>query len=823
MCRAMRPSTVPLGAALLAILAAGPATAKDFSGTARNVIPSGQYGGVPSPPSAGVQAQMYDALTPLFDKVTNADLNKDFKSEKLGKPGTPGPSKVEAVPRKGVRIVRDKFNVPHIYGKTHDDVVWASGWVLQEDRGLLLAQARYPARLAALDAPGISAIGLIVGLKVVKTTPVVDQMIEANETGALKKAGKKGRALLHDVDTYVAGANARLKFEKSTAAPYTRVDIYAANAVAGQLFGRGGGDEAARSEFLSGLTNRLGAGPGNQLFDDLSAHNDPDTPTTQTKSAPYELIPKVNDRSGNAILDDGSFQSVPATDGSAAGTTTRAQHAWASNFLMVSGKRSATKHPLFVAGPQIGYFYPGLTFELDLHGPGYEARGASSPAQPGAILIGRGPDFSWSLTSAGADTTDDFIETLCGGSDLKYMYKGQCRDMETVDAGSISGQGEVIFHRTVHGSVIGYATVNGTRVAVSQQRSSYGKETLWNLLFKDATEGRISSPKSFFKSAALSPYTFNVAYADDKHIATYSAGLLPLRNAHVDPRLPTKGTGEFEWTGFLAASKHAFQADPANGLLVNWNNRPAPNWGAADDNWSYGSTHRVKLLLGNLAKRKKHTLATVTSAMNAAATQDLRSVELTPLLDRLLAGTTAPSPREAQMLAALDAWRAAGSSRLDRDLDGKADAGAGPAIWDALYPGLADAALAPVLGPQGAQLNAMEGRNNGPSSGFTGGRIWILDKDLKGLVGDPLKAPYTTKFCGGGDKAACQATVWQAFKDAGDTLAAAQGDDVSAWKLDASAERIKFLPGLLPTTIRYTNRPSGIQQVITFTGHRKKR
>src|SRR5215208_4854869 len=120
------------------------ATAEDFSGTARNIIPSGQYGGVPIPESDD-QAQMYDALTPLFDKVTNADLFKDFKSEKLGKAGTPGPVKVEKVPRKGVRIVRDRFNVPHVYGKTHDDVVWASGWILEEDRALLLAQARYAA------------------------------------------------------------------------------------------------------------------------------------------------------------------------------------------------------------------------------------------------------------------------------------------------------------------------------------------------------------------------------------------------------------------------------------------------------------------------------------------------------------------------------------------------------------------------------------------------------------------------------------------------------------------------------------------------------
>ena len=73
------------------------------------------------------------------------------------------------------------------------------------------------------------------------------------------------------------------------------------------------------------------------------------------------------------------------------------------------------------------------------------------------------------------------------------------------------------------------------------------------------------------------------------------------------------------------------QVNPPTGLLVNWNNRPAPSWGAADDNWSYGSAQRVRMLTDGLAKRDKHDLASVTSAMNAAATQDLRSVALTPI------------------------------------------------------------------------------------------------------------------------------------------------------------------------------------------------
>ena len=49
------------------------------------------------------------------------------------------------------------------------------------------------------------------------------------------------------------------------------------------------------------------------------------------------------------------------------------------------------------------------------------------------------------------------------------------------------------------------------------------------------------------------------------------------------------------------------------------------------------------------------------------------------------------------MLALLEAWRAKGGSRLDRDLDGKID-DPGAAILDAAWNRLADAAMTPVLG-----------------------------------------------------------------------------------------------------------------------------
>jgi acyl-homoserine lactone acylase PvdQ len=396
--------------------------------------------------------------------------------------------------------------------------------------------------------------------------------------------------------------------------------------------------------------------------------------------------------------------------------------------------------------------------------------------------------------------------------------------MGSVDAGVIKGAGRVRYRTTVHGPVTGYATAGGKRVAIARKRASFGRDVLWQLPFRDATVGRISGRKSFVRAFARSPFTFNVGYADDRDIAMFSAGELPRRDPRVDPRLPTLGTGGYEWRGILPARKLPQQVNPPGGAIVNWNNSPAPGFGAADDNWSYGSLHRVSLLRTQIARHATHDLATVTSAMNAASTQDLRSAALTPTLSTLLRGGPAPSVRAERMLELLEGWNANGSSRLDRDEDGAMDAGAAPAIMDAFYPRLLDAVLGGALGPQLADLKALEGANNGPGSGFTGGGINYVDKDLRQLLGTQFKHPFRTRFCGGGDVGACRAAVWGALDAAGADLAAKQGSPLpDAWKSDANAERIHFAPGLLTTTIRYTNRPSGIQQVISFKGHRARR
>ncbi|HWK19039.1 MAG TPA: penicillin acylase family protein [Solirubrobacteraceae bacterium] len=342
-----------------------------------------------------------------------------------------------------------------------------------EDRGLLLSEARYPSEIAAIDAPGLSAFNLITSLQ--SFTPSKQTIAEvAKQTSVLLAAGARGRAVLHDIDVYLQGINAYLASQHSTQAPFTRTDIYAVSALKDQFVGEGGGQQALDSEFLSALQRRLGGRRGLAVFRDLREGNDPEAPASLPGHVSFQAPPRST--SGNVILDAGSLPLArnPSPDAPAA----RVQ---ASNALLVSGARSATGHPIMVAGPQLGYDYPGFTDEMVLSGPGISVRGESTASFPGYVFIGRNQDSAWSLTSAGLDQIDTYVETLCGGGRHRYLFDGKCRPMQFFDAGSLGGK-EIAFYRTVHGPVIGYARVHGRLVAVSLKRASYGKDVA-DLLF----------------------------------------------------------------------------------------------------------------------------------------------------------------------------------------------------------------------------------------------------------------------------------------------------------------------------------------------------
>ena len=791
---------------LAAAFSAGAAPRHDYAAVARDILPPGTFGGINFDAHSSDQAKLYDALTPLFDNVTAKDVTRDFKPEPLWT-GREKAVRVEK-PGRGVRILRDSFDVPHVFGKKEADVFYGAGYAAAEDRGVLMELARYPGRLACIDAPGFNAFAVALSGKQFQPSAATENRL-AQEIGFLR--GKVGLQELADVDAYVAGINARYRASNLDVKPWTRQDVVAMTCLLGARFGAGGGDETRRSELLSALQARLGQAKGLSVFNDLREANDPAAPTTLAKAFPYGPQSAGFPLAGNAVVDDASV------------VTASTEQASMSNAVLVSAHRSKTGHPLMVAGPQLGYFYPEFFWEVDMEGGGVSVRGGSLAGIPN-VLIGRGPDYGWSFTSSQSDNVDTFAETLCGGDDHHYLYRGTCTAMTRVDAGTIVAGGvstPVSFWETNHGPVQGYGTVAGRRVALALERSTRGRELKAALDVYALSTGRMRSAQQFTHDLSRFEMSFNGFYVDSKHVAFVSCGRLPIRALGVEPGFPAVGTGEFDWQGFLAPGAHPQAVDPQGGAIVNWNNKPAPGFSSADDNFAYGSVHRSLLLSRSIPLGGKVSVLDLVRTMNKAATQDLRGVEVWPMIVSMLRRGTEPGARDQRMVDLVTAWTHTGSSRLDRDLDGKID-DPGAAILDAAWPKLADAVLKPVLGPLTDRLAQLMGRDDAPGPGgsaYIDGWYGYVEKDLSTVLGNKVKGPFANRYCGGGDPAACAQSLWAALDAAGNELAAAQGASPDAWRADATKERIQFAPGFLPVTMRWANRPT-YQQILSFDGHR---
>jgi acyl-homoserine lactone acylase PvdQ len=783
-------------------------TPKDYASIALNVLPPGEA--ADSSPNSTDQLALYDALTPLWNAVSPSNVHRFFKPETFGLQGKA--QRVEDTGRKGLKIVRDKWDVAHITGKTRADVMFGSGYVTAEDRNLLMQLVRGPSRIAALDVPGLDAFSLALSGRIFIPSRQAEDFLAA-QYQVLESRGAKGRAIIADIDAFVAGVNAYIQKTGLQIPPWNRNDFVASAALIGGIFGVAGGDEVRRAEYLDALQDKLGGAQGRQIWDQLRQVKDPDSPVTVPGTFSYGEA-SGSAMPGNAVVDDGSFKPFEP------GGPKLAKHRSTSmsNALLVAAKKSVSKRPIFVAGPQVGYYWPEFLLELDLHGGGIDTRGASFPGI-GYVVIGRGKDYAWSAMSSHSDIVDSFVETLCGGDDLHYTYKGECRAMGTFDAGLLKGRGDIsdqqlIFHTTVHGPVIGYASVGGTKVAISHQRSTYGRELASALAFADLDRNKATSAKSFFKVMNQEEFSFNWVYADNKDIAFFSAARLPKRAAGVDIGLPAIGTGQYDWQGVEPLSAHARGMNPPSGYILGWNNRPAKGYSAPDDQWSWGSVHRVQLLQKALSRFRKHNVASVVGAMNQAATQDARAVLVWPTVKAMLNKAAAPNARDAQMVSIVDAWLNRGASRLDGDLDGKID-DPGAAVMDVAWPFLARQVLLPRLGALTNSLEALIPISENPSSHGSS-----FDSGWYGYVKDDLSSS-TPFYCGLGDVSACATSLWNAVDAAGNQLAASQGPNPAAWRADANAERIRFVPGLLGKTMRWTNRPT-FQQVISFSRHRPR-
>src|SRR4029077_1669235 len=247
----------------------------------------------------------------------------------------------------------------------------------------------------------------------------------------------------------------------------------------------------------------------------------------------------------------------------------------------------------------------------------------------------------------------------------------------------------------------------------------------------------------------------------------------PKRAIGTSPDFPILGTGEYDYQGFepklhteqvLGFTAHPNAINP--NFLVSWNNKPAPGFAAATNKYAWGSIYRMQLIRNfieaDIAGGKQMGPEQLVSAMDEAATQDIRMVQLWPIIRQVLGTPSSKQLKEA--IARLESWYADGGHR--RDLTNKDISKPGTyqhneaiTIMDAWWPKLLEAEFRPAVGEEGFNAVPSMLRFGPPNPGalpaepdFSDGWYGYVSKDLRDLLaasgsGTRPAGAYSKIFC----------------------------------------------------------------------------
>lgn len=896
----VRSKVFAAAGSLIALFAMLPSTASasipayrdgDQSVTARNILSLGQGRHLNAAEFAQLaatgeqpdymddQLAMYEDLVRRAPGLNGADLPMLFKDASFGV--APGDAGRTYQPRSDVTVVRDlSFNVPHVFGQTRAGTMFGAGYVTGEDRLFMMDVLRHVARGRLSEFLGASNANLASDRATYAVADYTEAELQAMGDRLKLLNPTLGQQAFDDTVAFAAGVNkfiedallnpALLPVEyaalQQVPLPWKQTDSIALATLIGGTFSVGGGGQLENARFLAGLEQLYSPATARAIFDDMKNANDIEAPTATETAFPNNDNPVVNPasvaRPDNPTAVAAQVQSLrmpPSVDGPF-GPIQLLQPKPASNAVLVDAARSTTGNPLALFGPQVGYYSPQILMEIDLQGPGVQARGAAFPGISMYVLLGRGAGYGWSATTAIGDHTDIRAVPLCeiqdGESTISgYERDGECRPIHRrtdtwlakPSAGGIPGEpingDEIVVTQTTErvqlgdpegrpaglgdakigpdwAIIIAKGKVGGRPVAFARQRSSYGIEVDATLSFAalhdPANIGNLNDLARAFGD--WFSFSFNWHLVDGDDMGFYTTGRYPVLADGVDPELPFWGDSQWDWKRFLTYAEHPQSKNESKGWIANWNNKQAPGFRASDDWFSYGSVGRVELLEAGieaaLAGDDKISPVELTKLMGIAATQDLRAFSS---LEHVLAilGPQTGNPARAAAVSMLSDWLAGGAHRRDLDGDRSYDEAKPVAIMDALWNPLLDAVFQPSLGPALNLLPDVRDDAAGPGgSAYLEGWYGQLEKDLRTTRGLSVAQPYSRQYCGGGSLSACRAALESALDAA---LSSVNLDDPNLGKALWEKDGIKFSPvGVVSQRqMHWQNRPT-FQQLLEF-------
>ncbi|MSO91041.1 MAG: penicillin acylase family protein [Acetobacteraceae bacterium] len=252
------------------------------------------------------------------------------------------------------------------------------------------------------------------------------------------------------------------------------------------------------------------------------------------------------------------------------------QASTASNEWAVDGRHSATGAPLVAGDPHLMYAFPGIWYLARIETPGDVLVGATASGAPG-VVIGHNGHVAWTFTTTAADVQDVFIETEVD-ADHYQTPDGPKPYLVHEEHIHVRGQaGEILRVReTRHGPVISDITqrAGGPILAVSMANLMPGDTSADGLVELNRARNMEEAGTA---SARISGLVQNLLVADRTRIGLFVTGRVPIRRAG-DGSWPVDGTNStHDWIGWATGAQLPRYIDPPSGVLVNANDRIAPD------------------------------------------------------------------------------------------------------------------------------------------------------------------------------------------------------------------------------------------------------
>jgi penicillin amidase len=462
-----------------------------------------------------------------------------------------------------VQVVRDTWGVPHITARSADDLFFAQGYVMAQDRLWQMEMWRRAAEGRMAEIAGPAAVARDRTARLLKYRGPFD---EREWTSYHPDAKRIFTAYASGVNAFIAQHKDRLPIEFVVTGivpePWT-IEQLVLRAVS---FGDAGNElQLARN------VARLGVREANRQRnpdppDELSIPNGLDVSAISD-----EVVASGRGGGGGGATPPQLLPQYRSTaSGGASDTSVREP---GSNNWVVGPSRSATGHPVVANDPHREVSNPSLRYIVHLQAPGWNVAGAGEPPFVG-VAIGHNERVAWGLTIVGTDQEDVYVEEVNPANPNEVKFNGAWEPLRIVQE-TIRVKGaepvtvELKFSR--HGPIFFEDTTR--RLAYSVRRAAAEPGTAPYLAGLRLAQAK--NCREFLDAAMYwKTPTENLICGDvDDNISWRPAALTPVRKGWVG-RLPVPGTGAYEWQGFRKDLPS--ELNPARGYIATANHNVNP-------------------------------------------------------------------------------------------------------------------------------------------------------------------------------------------------------------------------------------------------------